>query len=98
MVAGLEPDIMSMVKALGAGHPLGAIAVSDRVDNALELGDHFNTFMGNLVSCAAGLAGLNILIRERLYENVAKQGAVFISVLKESMEEIPVPAMSEGWG
>jgi 4-aminobutyrate aminotransferase/(S)-3-amino-2-methylpropionate transaminase len=54
--------------------------------------------MGNPVSCAAGLAGLNILIRERLYENVAKQGAVLISVLRESMEEIPVPAMSEGWG
>jgi len=62
MVAGLEAEIMSMVKALGAGHPLGAIAVSDRVDNALELGDHFNTFMGNPVSCAAGLAALNILI------------------------------------
>jgi 4-aminobutyrate aminotransferase/(S)-3-amino-2-methylpropionate transaminase len=54
--------------------------------------------MGNPVSCAAGLACLNILIRERLYENVAKQGAVLISVLKGSMEEIPVPAMSEGWG
>ena len=95
---GIQPEIMSMAKALGAGLPLGAIAVSERVDNALEPGDHFNTFMGNPVSCAAGLAGINVLLRDRLYENAAKQGEAFISILREAMEEIPVIGDVRGLG
>jgi 4-aminobutyrate aminotransferase-like enzyme len=95
---GIQPDIMSMAKALGAGLPLGAIAVSERVDNALEPGDHFNTFMGNPVSCAAGLAGINLLLRDRLYENAARQGEAFMRVLREAMEEIPVIGDVRGLG
>jgi 4-aminobutyrate aminotransferase len=95
---GIQPEIMSMAKALGAGLPLGAIAVSERVDNALEPGDHFNTFMGNPVSCAAGLAGINVLVRDRLYENAARQGEAFMRVLREAMEEIPVIGDVRGLG
>jgi 4-aminobutyrate aminotransferase len=86
---GVKPDIMAMAKALGAGLPLGAIAVSERVDKALEPGDHFNTFMGNPVSCAAALAGINVLIRDRLAENASRQGEAVIRMLREAMDEIP---------
>ena len=86
---GVKPDIMAMAKALGAGLPLGAIAVSERVDNALEPGDHFNTFMGNPVSCAAALAGLGVLLRERLAENALRQGELIVKMMRDAMDEIP---------
>ncbi|GBC69618.1 5-aminovalerate aminotransferase DavT [archaeon HR01] len=95
---GLKPDLMAMAKALGAGLPLGAIAVSERVDRALEPGDHFNTFMGNPVSCAAALAGIRVLTRDRLHENAARQGASMIKHLREAMDEIPFMGDVRGRG
>jgi len=86
---GLKPDLMTMAKALGAGLPLGAIAVSDRIDRGLEPGEHFNTFMGNPVSCAASLAGIKVLTRERLHEKADRQGESIIKYLKEAEQEIP---------
>ncbi|MEM4417076.1 MAG: aminotransferase class III-fold pyridoxal phosphate-dependent enzyme, partial [Nitrososphaerota archaeon] len=95
---GLQPEAMAMAKALGAGLPLGAIAVSERVDAGLEPGDHFNTFMGNPVSCAASLAGLNVLKRERLHENAAKHGEIIMRVVGEAMDEIPFIGEVRGRG
>lgn len=58
---GLEPDIVTLAKALGGGLPLGATLVSARVAEHLGPGDHASTFGGNPVSVAAGLATMNQL-------------------------------------
>jgi len=86
---GLNPDMMAMAKALGAGLPLGAVAVSSRVDDALERGEHFTTFFANPVVCAASMAGLRVLIRDRLHENAARQGEFMLKSLRELTEIIP---------
>jgi len=62
---GFEPDILVLAKALGAGMPLGAFIAPKKIMDTLafdpELG-HITTFGGHPVSCAAALAGIEILL------------------------------------
>lgn len=72
---GVVPDIVTMGKPAGAGHPLGIVATRRDVADAFANGmEYFNTFGGNPVSCAVGLAVLDVLERERLLENAIRQG------------------------
>jgi 4-aminobutyrate aminotransferase / (S)-3-amino-2-methylpropionate transaminase / 5-aminovalerate transaminase len=84
---GLKPDIMALAKGLGGGLPLAAVLASEEVGRALEPGDHFSTFGGNPVCCAAGLAALGVIKRERLVSNSAKRGAQMMKLLGESAEK-----------
>ncbi len=82
---GVVPDIVVMAKALGGGLPLGAFAARDEVIGTLShdppLG-HITTFGGHPLSCAAGLASLEEIIRGNLCENSATMGEYFRSSLK----------------
>jgi acetylornithine/succinyldiaminopimelate/putrescine aminotransferase len=68
---GVTPDIMVLAKAMGGGLPLGAFISSHKIMSSLmhdpPLG-HITTFGGHPVCCAAGLASLDILIRDKLSE------------------------------
>lgn len=81
------PDILLLGKALGAGLPLGAFIANKEVMNALThdpvLG-HINTFGGHPLSCAAGLAGLEVLLEERMIENVRSKEQLFLKGLTHS--------------
>src|SRR5262249_51221532 len=72
-----EPDVLVLAKALGGGLPLGAFTASPELTRVLAhdppLG-HITTFGGNPVSCAAALATLDVLERERLPERAAETG------------------------
>ncbi len=67
------PDILLLGKALGGGMPLGAFIADKKIMDSLTnnpvLG-HINTFGGHPVCCAAGLAALQVLLEEKLIENV----------------------------
>ncbi|NLB34795.1 MAG: aspartate aminotransferase family protein [Elusimicrobia bacterium] len=80
---GIEPDIITLGKALGGGLPLGACILSDKVSEALKAGDHGSTFGGNPVACAASLATLKELTPE-LLEDVKAKG----DYLKEALESL----------
>ena len=56
--AGIEPDIMCLAKGLGGGFPMGALAYTERVRDALYQGAHGSTFGGSPIACAAGAAAL----------------------------------------
>jgi 4-aminobutyrate aminotransferase-like enzyme len=72
---GLEPDIVTMGKPMGNGHPLSAVvARRETVDAFAEHGRYFNTFGGNPVSCAAGLAVLDVIEEEGLQQNALDVG------------------------
>jgi acetylornithine/N-succinyldiaminopimelate aminotransferase len=68
---GMVPDLVVMAKALGGGLPLGAFCGSERLIGELAhdppLG-HITTFGGHPLSCAAGLAALEVIVNERLWE------------------------------
>jgi len=81
----IVPDIVLLGKALGGGMPMGAfISSHERMQvftNNPVLG-HINTFGGHPVCCAAGMAGMKVLIDENLTDAVAGKEALFLSLLK----------------
>jgi 4-aminobutyrate aminotransferase-like enzyme len=75
---GVVPDIVCMGKPIGNGHPLGAVVTRPEIVQALvDQGIFFSTFGGNNVSCAAGLAVLDVLARETLQDNARIVGDHF---------------------
>ena len=82
---GVIPDIVLLGKALGGGMPLGAFVSS--YNNMWQLTDkpvlgHITTFGGHPVSCAAGMAGMQVLEDENLIATVAEKEALFHSLLQ----------------
>ena len=79
------PDIVTLGKPVGNGHPLGVVvttrAVADAFDNGME---YFNTFGGNPVSCAAGRAVLRVVQEEGLQEHALRLGVY----LKKGLQEM----------
>lgn len=77
------PDIVVMGKPLGNGHPIGAVAttraIADAFDNGMEF---FSTFGGNTVSCAIGLAVLDVLRDEQLQAHARDVGDHMLSGLR----------------
>jgi len=72
---GLQPDLMALGKALGAGVPIGAAMFADRVAAAAKPGDHGSTYGGNLLACRAALVFLHELTENGLLNHVARVGA-----------------------
>ena len=79
------PDILVLAKALGGGMPLGAFISSPRIMRTLSIDpplSHVTTFGGHPVCCAAGLAGLEVMIREKLPERAERRGARLMEGLR----------------
>ena len=77
------PDIVTMGKPMGNGHPLsGTVTRSDIIEKFAANGDYFNTFGGNPVSCAAGLAVLDVIDTENLQQNALEVGQYLIDGLE----------------
>jgi 4-aminobutyrate aminotransferase-like enzyme len=73
---GVVPDIVTLGKPMGNGHPLGGVvASSDLIDAFGAVSNYFNTFGGNPVSTAAGMAVLDVLEGEKLLEKAQVTGA-----------------------
>ncbi|MGH8247569.1 MAG: aspartate aminotransferase family protein [Gammaproteobacteria bacterium] len=74
-VDGVVPDIVTLGKPMGNGHPLAAVvARADLVNRFRDQVMYFNTFGGNPVSCAVGMAVLDVMERENLIENARVTG------------------------
>ncbi|MBU1100032.1 MAG: acetylornithine/succinylornithine family transaminase [Bacteroidetes bacterium] len=77
----LQPDIMTVAKAIAGGVPMGATLCSDKIN--IELGKHGTTFGGNALAAAAGLATLEIMEEENLIQKAAENGDYFANKLRE---------------
>jgi acetylornithine/succinyldiaminopimelate/putrescine aminotransferase len=75
---GVKPDIMTLAKALGGGLPLGAMLAREEIAGSFVAGSHASTFGGNPVSCAAGLAVMNALIKGGVLKNCVQMGKYFV--------------------
>ena len=71
---GLAPDAVALGKALGAGIPVGAALVSERIASQVAAGDHGSTYGGNLLACRAALTFLDVL-QGGLLDSVRRVGA-----------------------
>jgi len=70
----VEPDIITMAKALGGGVAIGAMMAKDEVAASLVPGKHASTFGGNCLACAAGVAVVEAIEEDGLLENSAELG------------------------
>jgi acetylornithine/N-succinyldiaminopimelate aminotransferase len=95
---GLEPDLMALGKALGAGVPIGAAMFSDRVAAAAKPGDHGSTYGGNLLACRAALVFLNELTTGGLLPHVARVGACLERGLRDIASRQPAVTAVRGAG
>lgn len=93
------PDIVTIGKPLGNGHPLAAVActrdVADKFANGME---YFNTFGGNPVSCAIGAEVIRTVKREKLQENALDVGEFLKSELHNLSQEFPIIGDVRGQG
>ncbi|WP_290703981.1 aminotransferase class III-fold pyridoxal phosphate-dependent enzyme [Amphritea sp.] len=87
----LTPDIVTMGKPMGNGHPLaGLVARADMIEEFSKVAMYFNTFGGNPVSCAVGMAVLDALQEDRLMENALSTGAYVTRGLRRLQEKYPL--------
>lgn len=93
----IEPDITCSAKALASGLPIGVATSSSRVMD-WQGGSHASTFGGNPLSCAAALAVIDVIKKEKLLENSNKQGIYTLKRLKEFGEECPIVGEVRGKG
>jgi 4-aminobutyrate aminotransferase-like enzyme/Ser/Thr protein kinase RdoA (MazF antagonist) len=93
------PDIVTMGKPLGNGHPIAAVActkeVAEKFANGMEF---FNTFGGNPVSCAIATEVLREVKREKLQENALEVGEYLKSALKQLSKKFPIIGDVRGQG
>ncbi|MDX1627893.1 MAG: aspartate aminotransferase family protein [Fulvivirga sp.] len=71
---GVEPDIMTLAKGLGGGVPIGAILCKQKIDDAINFGDHGTTFGGNPLACAASIATLKVIKEDSFLSEVTQKG------------------------
>ena len=83
---GAIPDIVTLGKPMGNGHPIGAVVTTREIAEAFDNGmEFFSSFGGNPVSASIGLAVLDVLRDEKLQDNAATVGAIIRSELDTLM-------------
>jgi 4-aminobutyrate aminotransferase-like enzyme/Ser/Thr protein kinase RdoA (MazF antagonist) len=93
------PDIVTIGKPIGNGHPLGAVVCTQKVADAFANGmEYFNTFGGNPVSCAIGREVLRVVKDENLQENALKIGNYLKSELVKLQIDFPIIGDIRGQG
>ncbi len=96
---GVVPDLVTMGKPMGNGHPVAAVAARPEVFAQFARGRHyFNTFGGNSVSCAVGLAVLQVIRAEGLLENARSTGEYLRRALVGLAAQYPVLGEVRGAG
>ena len=85
---GIEPDIMTLAKALGNGVAIGAMLAKESIAEAFTPGSHATTFGGNPLACSAAVAALETIIEDGiLFENCVRMGDYLTKGLKELKKE-----------
>ncbi len=96
---GVVPDIVTMGKPIGDGHPLAAVVTTREVTDSFNNGmEYFNTFGGNPVSCAVGLAVLDVIEGQDLRGNALAIGNYLIASFKAMQARYEVIGDVRGMG
>ena len=96
--SGVRPDIMCVAKAMGNGLPIGAMVARGEVMRAWQPGEHGSTFGGNAVACAAAVAVVETMERERTWERAATLGAKVMKRVRSWQDRFPSLADVRGLG
>ncbi len=80
----VEPDIITMAKALGGGVAIGAMMAREEIAASLVPGKHASTFGGNCLACAAGVSVIKAIEEDNLLEYAAELG----QYIKDKLEQL----------
>lgn len=97
-IYGVEPDIMTLAKALSNGLPIGAMLAKAEVADVLQPGTHGSTFGGGPVVCAAALAVLDEMQESSIPDRAAKMSDYIRLKLQQSLEGLPAFVGLRGLG
>jgi acetylornithine/N-succinyldiaminopimelate aminotransferase len=86
---GVDPDIMTLAKALANGYPIGAMLAREDIGTLLGPGTHGSTFGGNPPACAAGLAVLREMAERNWPAHAERMGHRFVELLREQIGGLP---------
>jgi 4-aminobutyrate aminotransferase-like enzyme len=96
---GVVPDIVVLGKPIGNGHPIGAVVTTPEIAAAFDNGmEFFSTFGGNTVSCAIGLAVLDVVVEERLQAHALQVGERMLAGLQAFVAKHPIVGDVRGSG
>ena len=94
---GVEPDVMTLAKALGSGAPLGAFC-SKEFCSVLEPGDHGSTFGGNALTTSAGAAAAEFMVKNNIPNMALESGKYMFEKLSELMKKFNFITEVRGMG
>ena len=87
---GVIPDIVTLGKPMGNGHPIAAVVTTKKIANRFNNGmEYFNSFGGNPVSCSIGKAVLDVIENEKLQKHAKITGDYFIKSLNKIKSQFP---------
>ncbi len=96
---GVVPDIVTLGKPIGNGHPMAAVVTTPEIAASFDTGmEFFSTFGGNPVSCAVGLAVLEVIEREGLQQHAHEMGNRFLTGLRTLRDRHPLIGDVRGIG
>ncbi len=95
----VTPDIVTLGKPIGNGHPMAAVITTQAIADAFVTGmEYFNTFGGNPVSCAIGMAVLDVIKDESLQQHALTTGNYFQQQLKQLQQQFDLIGEVRGLG
>lgn len=95
---GLQPDIITLAKGIGAGFPMGAVAYTNQVQEKLYPGAHGSTFGGNPLACAAGLAAIETYQNENIMQRSEAMGQKMRAMLNDAIGDYTIVREIRGIG
>jgi len=92
------PDIMCVAKGVASGVPAGVTFVKEEIANCMNVGEHSSTFAGNPITCSAGSATIDTIIKKDLPSRASDTGRYFKDKLIELKEKHPIIRDVRGMG
>jgi acetylornithine/N-succinyldiaminopimelate aminotransferase len=87
--SGVEPDVMTVAKALGGGFPVGACLANNRAGNCMTFGTHGSTYGGNPLAMAVGLAAFDEIAKPETLQHVRDLAGYFVQQLSGLRDRYP---------
>lgn len=95
---GVQPDVVTLAKALGCGIPIGAMLVGEKAENVLQFGSHGSTFGGNPIMANVALTALGKLQSPEITANVTRQSDALFTALRRMGDEMGLFSEVRGRG
>ena len=95
---GIEPDVMTLAKALASGVPIGAMLAKEACAKVLVAGTHGTTFGGNPFATTVGVATMTTMLEDKLADRADRVGGYLLGRLRELGQRVPAIREVRGKG